>query len=119
MKQKRIVAVFQPQAWINDYATDIDGQEDVDVTDRVLSMTLNRIHAIQDYRDSADDLVDGSMAAIEHDGPFTVCAEDSICEFFGVGEISEITDEMLRSARQQVLRSSLNEERQHDSRRPL
>ena len=105
MEEKRIFAVFQPQAWSDDYAVDIDGREDVDVTDRVLNMTLDRIHSLQDYRDSTDDLVDGSMAAIEHDGPFTVCAVDNVCEFFGVVEITSITEEMLQSARQQVLPS--------------
>jgi hypothetical protein len=48
---KRIVAMFQPQAWINDYATDIDGQEDVDVTESVLALSLDRLHALQDFRD--------------------------------------------------------------------
>jgi hypothetical protein len=34
-----------------------------------------------------------------HDGPFTVCAVDSVCEFFGVKELSEVTEDMLVTAR--------------------
>ncbi|WP_186214511.1 hypothetical protein [Burkholderia gladioli] len=100
MPDKRIMAVFQPQAWINDDATDIDGREDVDVTERVLRLPLDRVHALQDYRDSTELLVDGSTVAIEHDGPFTVKAVDSICTFFGVKDLSDITEDMLVAARQ-------------------
>lgn len=101
---KRIAAVFQPQAWVNDCATDIDGQEVVDVTDRVLRLSLDRIHGLQDYRDSTDDLMDGSSAVMKHDGPFTVRAVDSVREFFGVKELSDVTEDMLASARQATLK---------------
>lgn len=102
MPVKRIVAVFQPQAWINDYATDIDGREDVDVTEQVLRLPLERVRALQDYRDSTDVLVDGSAVTIEHDGPFTVKAVDSVCKYFGVKDLSDITESMLVAARQAV-----------------
>jgi len=104
MPEKGIVAVFQPQAWINDHATDIDGLEDVDVTEQVLRLSLDRIHALQDYRDSTDDLVGGSSAALQHDGPFTVSAVDSVREFFDVKELSDITEDMLLAARQAMLK---------------
>lgn len=98
-ERRRIFAVFQPQAWIDDNATDIDGPKDVDVTDRVIGLSLDQLHALQDYRDTTDNLVEGTAVALEHKGPFTVCAVDSVCEFFGVEELSEITEDMLSAAR--------------------
>ncbi|WP_176043057.1 hypothetical protein [Burkholderia stabilis] len=100
---KRIVAVFQPQAWNNDRAIDIDGREHIDVTDRVLRLPLDRIHSLRDYRDSTDNLVDGSSAALKHVGPFTVRVADSVCGFFGEKQLSDITEDMLVSARQATL----------------
>lgn len=97
--KKSIIASFQPQAWMDDNAVDIDGQEEVDVTQRVLSLSLTQIHGLQDHRNSTDDLVNGTPVAIEHNGPFTVRVVDSICEFFGVGTLSDITDDMLDARR--------------------
>lgn len=96
---KSIIALFQPQAWIDENAVDIDGKKEVDVTHRVLALSLTQIHGLKDYRNSTDDLVNATAVTIEHDGPFTVRAVDSICEFFGVDTLSDITCEMLDAAR--------------------
>jgi hypothetical protein len=100
LPQVRIEAYFQPQAWINDYATDIDGGQPVDVTDAVLRLNLDRIHALVDYQDSTDALVDA--AKIGHDGPFTVRVTASVEEFFGVQHLRDITQVNVIEARAMV-----------------
>lgn len=102
LPEKRILAVFLPQAWVNNSATYIDGQQAVDVTQVVLEMDLQKIHALRDYRDSTDALVDG--VALGHNGPFTVRAKDSICDFFEVKDLSDITECMLLAARKATLK---------------
>lgn len=92
-----ILARFQPQAWINDYAVDVDGACDVDVTEQVLALDLKAILALRDNRDGTDELVD--LAALDHHGPFYVEVEDSLCAFFGVDEQTEISQDMLDVAR--------------------
>lgn len=103
MNEKRILAVFQPQAWINDNATDIDGRVEVDVTTRVLGLSLERLQSLQDGRDSTDDLVYGTSAASEHNGPFTVTVVNNVCDFFEVTALADISAEMLRSVHQEYL----------------
>ncbi|MBB5546550.1 hypothetical protein [Paraburkholderia fungorum] len=100
IRQRRIVACFQPQAWVNNCATDVDGQQDLDVTGVVLNMDLNRIHALEDYRDSTDILV--NPVALGHNGPFTVRVVDSVCEYFDVGALAEVTQEHIDEARSEV-----------------
>lgn len=99
---KRIVAIFQPQALVDDHPVDIDGAEDVDVTGVVLSLPLADLHALEDYRDSAETLVDGSSAVLEHDGPFTVRVTDSVCTYFAVDRLADITQAQLEAARTQA-----------------
>lgn len=94
---KRIEAYFQPQAWIRDCATDIDGGRSIDVTDEVLSLQLDQIHTLRDYRDSTDALVD--PIKLGHDGPYTVSVVSSVEEFFGVQSLDGITQEQLDGAR--------------------
>ena len=100
--EQRIVAVFQPQALVDDQPVDIDGVEDVDVTGVVLSLPLAQLHALEDYRDSADALVTDSSAVVEHDGPFTVRVTDSICTYFAVDRLADITQAQLAAARVQA-----------------
>lgn len=95
-QQKRIFAYFYPQAYINDYAVDIDGLQVVDVTTEVLFMPLDRIKRLRDNRNNTDELV-----AHCHMGPFRVEAVDSILGFFDVLCLGEITAEMLEDAQKQ------------------
>lgn len=91
-----IFAYFYPQAYINDYAVDIDGHKVVDVTAEVLSLPLDKIKVLRDNRDNTDELV-----AHCHLGPFRVEVVDSILRFFDVLCLGEITAEMLEDARKQ------------------
>lgn len=95
--QSRIEAHFQPQAFINDYATDVDGGQLVDVTYVVLQLDLETIHSLVDYRDSTVALIDA--VKLGHDGPFTVRVTASIEEFFGVQQLRDITHVNLVEAR--------------------
>lgn len=65
----RILAIFHPQAWINDYAVEIDGQRTIDVTERILAMPRAQALAIRDDQLESDHLLtDEEMN--HHSGPF-------------------------------------------------
>ncbi|ENZ78039.1 MULTISPECIES: hypothetical protein [Ralstonia] len=93
---KRIEAYFQPQAWIRNDATDIDGGRSIDVTEKVLSLQLEQIHTLKDYRDSTDALVD--PIKLGHGGPYTVSVVSSVEEYFDVQSLADITQEQLDCA---------------------
>jgi hypothetical protein len=97
IQKGRIVAEFQPQAWKNDYAIDIDGLLEVDVTDRVLGMPLPVLQAIEDYRDSSDALCREQAEA--HGGPFGVRVESAIQAFFGVEALEDVSQGRLTAKR--------------------
>jgi hypothetical protein len=83
-------ARFQPQAWINNEATDIDGARNFDVT-----MTIEQMG-----REKALELKDNSREATElwhtftmlrgreghHDGPFRIEVADAIHKFYGLDD---------------------------------
>jgi len=98
---KRIEVVFQPQAWIDDHAVDIDGGISVDVTSRVVPLPLDTIRRLVDQDYAIYTLL--YAHAVEHDGPCRVEVVEPVCEFFGVKDLSEITEEMLLQARQTQL----------------
>lgn len=94
MTQNRTIAVrFQPQQWINDYATDCEPESLFDVTERVLLMPLEQIHQLRNSSDSSDDLCPSNITA--HDGPYYVVSEEAICAFFGTEDIAEVTADQL------------------------
>ena len=83
--EKRVIARFQPQAWINDYATDIDGAYRFDVTDMIVAMGKEEALKLEDNRDASDNLwhkwvVDHPDQ--DHDGPFYVEVHEAIRAFF-------------------------------------
>ena len=87
MSDKRITAHFQPQAWINDSAVDIDGAFEFDVTKMIQQMGRETALDIEDADYSSDDLYhvycDQHPGHPAHDGPFRVTVEGSIRAFFG------------------------------------
>lgn len=97
LKGKRILAIFQPQAWVDDCALDIDGQEEIDITEKVLALPLEKIHRLAD-QDLATDTVLYDQA-LEHDGPNRVEVAEQVCEFFAVSDLSSITEEQLLAER--------------------
>ena len=89
---KRILAVFHPQTWQNDYAINADPEGEVtfDVTDIVLAMSEDKALAIKDDDYDSDDLIhyNGQSPQWMQDwsGPFWVEVEDSIAAYFDAKE---------------------------------
>jgi hypothetical protein len=79
----RIVAKFRPQAWINDYAVDVDGGYDFDATELLLSWPWAQIMAIEDHSYTADAVWQDHYISIEHphNGPFEVEVTASLLAF--------------------------------------
>jgi len=85
MNKKTIVAYFQPQSWINDYAVNIDGAYEFDVTDLVKKMGRKEALEIDDCDYSADNLWHDWVSDHpdkDHDGPFSVTVEVAIRDYF-------------------------------------
>lgn len=93
----RILARVIKQATINDYFVDVDGCEEVDVTDAVLDLPLRSIQTVEDNRESADALVEGSPFTTA--GPYRVEVVRSIERYFGVTDLCQVTADMLDQAR--------------------
>lgn len=77
---------------------------DFDVTCDVLSEGWVKIKEIEDRMSSSDWLKEGN---VEHDGPFEIEVVQSICEFFGVEDISEITEAAFNSVTKGVKKPKL------------
>lgn len=78
-------ARFQPQAWINDDAVDIDGARTFDVTRFIEHMGQDKALEIKDSSREADELwhtftrLRGYQG---HDGPFRIEVADAIRKFY-------------------------------------
>lgn len=79
-------ARFQPQAWINDCAIDIDGARDFDVTMTIEQMGQDKALKIKDNSRDADELwhTYAQPRGLEHDGPFRIEVADAIRKFYGL-----------------------------------
>lgn len=97
----RLMATFRPQAWINDYAVDIDGSVRFDATEPFLSLPLARIRAFQQNNYDSDYLSDALPQRNEHSGPFEVDVEiDEWLESLGYPPRAELTESHLVSLRE-------------------
>lgn len=89
MTEKRIFATFNAQAWLNDYAIDIDPQGDTvwDVTDEILAMPEHERVALRDDQYNTDDLRFSENApqwVQDWGGPFYISVTDSIESYYDV-----------------------------------
>lgn len=85
MSEKRVIAKFQPQAWINDYAVDIDGAYTFDVTDMILAMGKEKALELENNQYNSDELWQAWVANHPdkgHDGPFYIEIEEAVRQFF-------------------------------------
>ena len=83
---KRIVAKVVPQAWINDYAVDIDdGAVEFDCTEQIVQMSEEAALQIRDDQYESDDLVPSEILD-KHSGPFRVEVQSAIRDYFAGGE---------------------------------
>jgi hypothetical protein len=87
MDQKKVIAKFHPQAWINNYAVDVDPAGDVefDVTSDIERMGKDDAMQLTDNSDDSDTLAksSGAPAWIRNwTGPFYVEVQQSVQAYF-------------------------------------
>lgn len=87
MTSKRIIARFQPQAWVNDYAVDVDpdGEVEFDVTSAVTKRGKAKALLIEDDQYDSDDLRTTRNAPEwirDWSGPFYITVADSIKAYY-------------------------------------
>ena len=86
MTKPRVFATFVPEAWINDYAVEIDGRYQFEITDQIKRLGQAASAAILDNRDASDRLWETWHAAHPeapaHHGPFHVECEEAIRAFW-------------------------------------
>ena len=98
-----ITAEFTPQAWVNDYAMNVDpeGPTKWNVTDDILKMDVDDIRQLADDDYQSDDLRNLPLAPQwirDWSGPYYVTVEEQIEKFFGC-PLAEITEAMVVAAR--------------------
>ncbi|MFC5550333.1 hypothetical protein [Massilia aerilata] len=96
--EKRILARVVLQAWGGRKGDDAIFVEEkiVDVTDAVLLLDHDLVVELEDSTDQTDDIGHGHL---DHSGPLEVYVTSSICEFFGVDSVEEITATAFEQAR--------------------
>lgn len=94
--EKRIIATVWLQQYLDHRFHDIGVSQGYDVTAGVLSLSAESIQMMVDDTDSTNELVD--YAELGHPGPHRVEVVASIRDFFGVGSLSEIDQQMVTSA---------------------
>ena len=105
----RIIVTFIPQKWAGrkQELCIPDGEPiKVDVTQRILEeYSFKALHLLKSCSYDADDLVEGLHPDIDnHGGPFEVEGiEAALCEYFGVDDQADITEEMLAAKRNTFL----------------
>lgn len=99
---RRITGTLIKQVWggrKNDQAIEV-GRVEFDATDHILLMPPEEIRALEDHDESSDAV---GQAHYVWEGPTEVEITDSICRFFGVDAVAEITDEAVSSAKAQLI----------------
>lgn len=89
---RRIIGNFTKQAWGGRKGDDAIhcGEEEFDATRYVLSMPHKDVVQIRDNNDNSDSI---GTAHVNWVGPHEVEIVDSICDFFGVSKVDEISEE--------------------------
>lgn len=97
-RSKRIMATVKLQTWggrKNDDAI-FHSLQEVDVTDTILLHDLDELVSLRDGDESSDEIGRGHL---EWQGPLEVALTDSICEFFGVERLDDISESLLAAAK--------------------
>lgn len=92
---KRIIATFVPQIWINRHAVTAAplGETRIDITEAVLAMTRDEALALRDDTDETDLFrhIPGAPDWIDHwSGPFYVAVEAAIADYFDLLQEPEV-----------------------------
>lgn len=96
---RRITGIFYKQVWRgpkNDTAETVE-EVGFDATDSLLLMDRESLVSLRDGDYSSDEI---GRDHVSWDGPCDVYIVESICSYFGVQCIAQITDELLAHARQ-------------------
>lgn len=89
---KPCIATFRPQAWINDYAADIDKPVQFDATLNILALTLEEFKNFKENSYDSDSLADDLPERENHSGPFEVDVDvDTWLEQNGFPERNALT----------------------------
>jgi hypothetical protein len=98
VSNRRITGVFTKQTWGGRKGNDAlhAGTEEFDATDFVFLMSYDDLQTLQDNSETTDWV---GSEHIEWDGPHEVVLTESICDYFGVSAIEDITEEALAFAR--------------------
>jgi hypothetical protein len=97
---RRIIGTFHKQQWElprQKYAIDC-GEEEFDATNDILLMQHESLLYLTDQSEKSDAI---GQNHVQWDGPCYVHITESICEYFGVSDIEDITPENLAHARSQ------------------
>ncbi|MBN1135849.1 MAG: hypothetical protein JXM73_04650 [Anaerolineae bacterium] len=82
----RCLAWFVPQAWVGDYAVEVDGRCQFDITAAVLQMGREKALTLRDDDYDSDSLAETAGLTDLHSGPFRVECEEAIRNFFAALE---------------------------------
>jgi hypothetical protein len=98
---KSIMARVVLQAWGGPKGKDavLVEEKEVDVTHAILLLAHDFVIQLQDAFDQTDEI---GMAHVDHSGPLEVYVTESICQFFGVEELGDITPAAFDEARRTV-----------------
>lgn len=85
--QVKAMALFRPQAWVDDWAVDADpdGPQIYDISPELVAMGVDAAMQIKDLTNESDEFKDAKNApdwVKEWSGPFEVDVEDAILDFF-------------------------------------
>lgn len=96
----RLRAVFRPQAWIRDQATDVDGRVEFDATAAFLRLDLKTVRRFRASDYDSDALADDLPARRAHDGPFEVDVDvDAWLEALGAPARADLSADDLEGLR--------------------
>lgn len=84
--REKVEAEYEPQAWQDDYAVEVDPEGDtaIDITWEVLTMDREEAKAFQDNRDFTESLIEALMAPEwirKRQGPSSIRARDAVDDF--------------------------------------
>lgn len=106
--EQRLLVTFIPKYWVTrgDAPPIYDAKKiEFDATEDLLSLKVEELQRLEDGNEVTDNIVNAALddARIKHPvlgGPYAVEMAQKLAEFFGVDHVSNITEEMLDSARE-------------------
>lgn len=106
---RRIIGTFHKQQWGGRKGNDAIsiGSEEFDATNTVLALAIEQIHNLSDNSEASDVI---GQINVDWPGPCIVEVVDSICEYFAVDDVRDVTREALAYAHEQSSPPKMKEE---------